>query len=255
MRVNPFFLKYRARLPAMNPPAPVMTMRSSFFSGASFSTVRGVRAHRHRHNALDRAPPGIDILDQCMDILDLDAHETTNTAPTPSGPEFFSADVAEARRFYLDLRPPSPHVPVLFYRVCDAGRWPGGGRRPDGVFFCGTNQGCRRHIAVHALRLRTLQQIAAECHVNGTPPVTQRRRGRDSFRRITVLYYRTVICRNESGPSPSCRGSRRSSRRCSLGARRSSSTRALRPDPRRTRAGRVRRLATPVRDGSASGAP
>ena len=27
MLVKPFFLKYRARLPAMNPPAPVMTIK------------------------------------------------------------------------------------------------------------------------------------------------------------------------------------------------------------------------------------
>jgi AraC-like DNA-binding protein len=31
----------------------------------------------------------------------------------------------------------------------------------------GTYQACRRHIEVHALRLRTLQQIADECHVDG----------------------------------------------------------------------------------------
>src|SRR5450756_1826185 len=40
MRVKPFFLKYRARLPPMKPPAPVMTIKSSFCSSGSFSISR-----------------------------------------------------------------------------------------------------------------------------------------------------------------------------------------------------------------------
>jgi len=35
-----FLLEIQARLPAINPPPPVMTIRSSFCSGASFSTTR-----------------------------------------------------------------------------------------------------------------------------------------------------------------------------------------------------------------------
>ena len=40
MRVKPLFWKYRARLPPMKPPAPVMTIKSSFCSLGSFSTSR-----------------------------------------------------------------------------------------------------------------------------------------------------------------------------------------------------------------------
>src|SRR5579862_1758740 len=38
MRVKPRPVKYLARLPAMKPPPPVITIKSSFFSFESFST-------------------------------------------------------------------------------------------------------------------------------------------------------------------------------------------------------------------------
>jgi len=43
-------------------------------------------------------------LDECLDIIDLLGDSTVN-AKSPKPPEFFSAQVREARRFYLDLAP------------------------------------------------------------------------------------------------------------------------------------------------------
>jgi AraC-like DNA-binding protein len=120
----------------MNPPAPVMTIRSSFFSGASFSTTpfSGLAPGR-----VSQVYPPNEI-QPLFDELIRNGPRGTRHAP-------------ELCRQLLEC---------LGVKLMEA-RAPLKGT--DSLAFA-TYEHCRQFVQEHSLRLRTLAQIARECHVD-----------------------------------------------------------------------------------------